>query len=560
MDIRRILLILATVVSLTSAWAQTELTENNPLDTLKAEIVIVDTLEERVDPKILLVEMNDFLAEKRKSEDDLFIPHLIYKENFHLSSPFNLNMQITKNGFSEIPFATSNIQTVQNNRSIYKTNYKRGNIFYNSWEYSLPAAITETYMGLGDNDMNNIAVSLMKGGIFGIPKFAMQLDFLGEKGIWQGNNNESSNNFHLHLSYDLNFAKIHFDNSIIDQTLPSGKDINGFLGYEMPKYSSSNKEDEYTFTIENKIIDLGFKVMRNDYKLDDYFVKTRDFMQVLAQKRFHSKNFEINLSYEFISEDILPKSDEIYATIDRSGSYHMFSLDQDANILGFNIGNTGYCRDKNNFQIDTELIKELFHGFSLCVEYNNLSTEYYRELFSTNLLNQTRSSIDGGIMISYPIIDTKFTYGKHYVNNLQSKFYDIHNSLHINIIKNIHLNYELWLRNEQLDYLFDNNPEILTYPEWQISDLLELNFLLKYNNAIKLGLKHIYHSDFSYYYDASETPITTDTNNYDAYLKIQLTDRFEISVDAVNITNNKTMFTNYPHPGTHFNFNWIFAN
>jgi hypothetical protein len=163
-------------------------------------------------------------------------------------------------------------------------------------------------------------------------------------------------------------------------------------------------------------------------------------------------------------------------------------------------------------------------------------------------------------MISYPIIDTKFTYGKHYVNNLQSKFYDIHNSLHINIIKNIHLNYELWLRNEQLDYLFDNNPEILTYPEWQISDLLELNFLLKYNNAIKLGLKHIYHSDFSYYYDASETPITTDTNNYDAYLKIQLTDRFEISVDAVNITNNKTMFTNYPHPGTHFNFNWIFAN
>lgn len=554
-----IIIIIAIVILTTYIWAQTELEEDAPQDTLNTETAILDTLEERIDPKLLLIEMNNFLDEKRKMEDDLFLPHLIYKENFHLSSPFDLNVRIKKNGFSEIPFATGNLQTVQNNRNIYNTIYKRGNISYNSLEYSLPAAITETYMGLGDIDMNNISVSLMKGDIFGFPAFDMQLDYLGEEGKWQGQTNEVSKNFHLNLSYDLDFARIHFDNSLIDQTLPGEKDINN---YSYPFKSVSNKENEYSIKVENNNIDLGFKFIRNDYKLDDYFVKKRDLMQVLAQKRFNSKYLELNLSYEFISEDILLDSDVIYAKIDRSSSYHMFSVDQDVNILGFKIGNTAYCKDKNNFQIDSELIKELFHGFSLYVGYNNLSTEYYPELFSTNLLNQTRLSISGGIMMKYPFLNSKFTYGQHNVNNFQSDFYDIHNSLHINITKNIHLNYELWLRNEQPDFLFDNNPEILTYPEWQISDLLELSYLLKYNNAIKLGLKHIYHSDFSYYYDACETPTTTDTQNFDAYLKIQLTDKFEISVDAINLTNTNIMFTNSDHPGTHFNFNvhWIFVN
>ena len=225
---KRTLILIAIVILTACIWAQMEMEENTAQDTLNIETVVIDTLKEKIDPKLLLVELNDFLQEKRETEDDFFLPHLIYKENFHLSSSFNLNMRIRKNGFSEIPFATGNLQTVQNNRNIFKTIYKRGNIFYSSYGYSLPVAITETYMGLGEIDMNNISVSLMKGSILGIPKLNMQLDFLGEKGIWQGYENEVIQNFHLHLSYDLNFAKVHFDNSLIDQTLPGEKDIHNY--------------------------------------------------------------------------------------------------------------------------------------------------------------------------------------------------------------------------------------------------------------------------------------------------------------------------------------------
>jgi len=95
-----------------------------------------------------------------------------------------------------------------------------------------------------------------------------------------------------------------------------------------------------------------------------------------------------------------------------------------------------------------------------------------------------------------------------------------------------------------------------------VSNFLELTYFLKHSNAIKIGLKHIYHSNYSYTLDDIEMIFMNETHNFDAYLKIQLTERFEISVDAVNLTNNSIMFTNYDHPGTHFNFNvhWIFVN
>lgn len=562
---RRLIIISIIVILATCIRAQTEIEENTAQDTLNIEQAVIDTLEERIDPKLLLVEMNNFIDEKRKMEDDLFLPHLIYKENFHLSSPFDLNLRFTKNGFSEIPFAACNLQTVQNNRNIYNTVYKRGNIFYDHLGYSLPVAITETYMGLGDIDMNNIAVSLMKGGIFGIPNFDMQLDYLGEKGIWLGYENEVSKNFHLHLIYDLYFARVHFDNSLIDQTLPSGKDIYGYTGYMYPNYSASNKENEYSFTVENNIIDFGFKYLSSDYKMDEWWRKKRDLMQFLVQKKLYSYNHNLNLSYEFVSEnvtsyDYIPTQPTDISKKDNS--YHILSVDHDSNIVGFKLGNTGFYQDNNNFQLNSEFSKKIFHGFSFYGEYSTSSTEFYSDHISTDLQHQTRSRMGGGIMFNPSFLKSKIIMGQHHNEDFDGKYYSLQNTFTLNLFENFYIKYDLWLRNEQANYQIDNNFEILSFPEWQMFDAIEVTYKLKHNNAIIFGIKHIYHSDYSYYYDACESPTTSDTQNIDAYIKIQLTDRFEISVDAINLTNNRMMFTNYDHPETHFNFNvhWIFAN
>ncbi|MEA2095073.1 MAG: hypothetical protein U9P73_00070 [Candidatus Cloacimonadota bacterium] len=558
---RKFLVTVAIAVFAACVWAQTEIEENAAQDTINIEQAVLDTLENRIDPKLLLIEMNNFLDEKRKMENEFFLPHLIYKENFHLSSPFNLNMRIIKNGFSEIQFATGNLQTVQNNRNIYNTIYKRGNIFYSSWEYSLPVALTETYMGLGDIDMNNIAVSLIKGSIFGIPKFDMQLDYLGEKGIWQGYENEVIKNFHLHLSYDLNFAKIHFDNRIIDQTLPGEKDIDGYI---YANNTTSNKENEYSVKVENNVINLGFKYKTNNYKINDTFRKERDLLQFLAQKKFKIQNHQLDISYEFISEDKLTYNYTTTQNTSRDDSYHLLSIDHDSSFLGFDFGNTGFYRDENNYQFNSELIKNIFHGFSFFGEYNTSSIEFYQDHFTTDLQHQARSRIGGGIIFNPSHVKIRVMMGQNSIDYSKSDYFEVQNTINLSITKSMKLRFEHWLRNRKsgLSISEDYNNNIMSYPEWQMSDLLELTYLLKHNNAIKLGLKRIYHSNYSYTLDDLEMIFNNDTENYDAYLRIQLTDRFEISVDAINLTNNKIMFINYDHPGTHFNFNvhWIFVN
>jgi len=557
------LIAVAITVFAPCIWAQTEIEENAAQDTINIEQTVFDTLENRIDPKLLLIEMNNFLDEKRKMEDKFFLPYLIYKENFHLSSPFNLNMRITKNGFSEIPFATGNLQTVQNNRNIFKTIYKRGNIFYDSWEYSLPAALTETYMGLGDIDMNNIAISLMKGSIFGIPKFDMQLDFLGEKGKWLGGVDESSRNFHLHLSYDLDFAKIHFDNSIIDQTLPGEKDI---YSYSFPFDSASNKEKEYSVIIKNKIIDIGFKYINNNYKIENKIHKERDLMQVLVQKKIQIPNHQLDISYEFVSEDItinnLSNPDTTLITR-RDNSLNLLSVDHDSNILGFKIGNTGYYQDENNFQLNSELSKKIFLGFSIYGEYGTSSTEFYPNHISTDLQHQTKSKVGGGMLFNPSQIEIKVIMGQNSIEYCKNDYFEVLNTINMSITKNLGLKIKHWLRNGRVGNLIDEDDlYIRLSPRWQMQNLLELTYFLKHDNAIKIGLKHIYHSNYSYTLNDLEMIFENDTQNLDVYLKLQLTDQFEISVDAVNLTNNKIMFTNYDYPGIHFNFNvhWIFVN
>ncbi len=502
MVMRRFIIIMAIVILTTYIWAQIELEEDAPQDTLNIEPAILDTLEGRIDPKLLLVEMKNFLDDKRKMEDDLFLPHLIYKENFHLSSPFDLNIRIKKNGFSEIPFATGNLQTVQNNRNIYNTDYKRGNIFYNSLEYSLPVAITETYMGLGDIDMNNIAVSLMKGDIFGFPAFDMQLDYLGEKGLWQGYENEVIQNFHLHLSYNLGFTRVHFDNNLIDQTLPGEKDI---FGYSYPFDSASNKENEYSIKIENKVIDLGFKYKNNDYKIENKFRKKRDLMQILAQQQIQIPNHHLDLSYEFVSEYITNSSysntDTILIT-ERDDSYHILSFDHDSSLLGFNFGNTGFYRDENNFQLNSELTKEIFHGFNILGEYRNSSNEYYPNYLSSISQHQTRSRVGGGILFNPSHVKIRVMIGQNSIGYSKGDYFEVQNTINLSIAKSLKLRFEHWLRNERTgNFIDEDDLYIRTFPEWQMSDLLELTYLLKHNNAIKLGLKRIYHSNYYYTLD-----------------------------------------------------------
>ena len=301
--------------------------------------------------------------------------------------------------------------------------------------------------------------------------------------------------------------------------------------------------------------------------MDDFFRKERDLIQVFAQKKIQIPNHQFDLSYEFISDDITINSysnPDTTLITNRVNSFYILSGNHESNILGFNIGNTGYYQDENNFQFDSEVIKKIFHGFSFFGEYSTLSNEYSPNYLPTLLQHQTKSRVGGGILINPYQLRSKITIGQHTIEKFIGEYFEVQNTLNMKISNDIGVRIEQWIKNERTTICADdaNNYNLHSYPNWQILDLVEITYFLKYDNAIKLGFKHIYHSSYSYTLDDLEVIFRNDTQNFDAYLKIQLTDKFEISVDAINLTNNKIMFTNSNHPGTHLNVNvhWIFIN
>lgn len=534
-----------------------EATSNS--DSLSNKIVIYDSLDEQTKYRNILTEMNTFIKYKSKVEKNLLLPYLIYKENFHLASPFGVNLNIRRNGFTEIPFSISDIQKIQNNRNIYNTIYKRDNILFDRYKYDLPVAITEVYMGLGDIDMNHISVSVMKGGLFGIPTFDMQFDFIGEKGKWLGYEDEASQNFNLQLSYNILNSIIYFENTIIDQELPGEKDI---YQYSYPQYVISNRENSYSISVENKLLDFGLKFVSNDYQMGDIFSQDRRLMQFLAKKNFQSINHNLELSFEALSEDIGIINYSNPDTIKREKTYNIFSYDQDSDMLGLQFGNTGYYKNENIYQHNSELIIKLFKEFSIIGEFATKSDEYFTDIFSNNPFIRSRSKVGGGVKVLLPFFNIKAIMGQHHIEDFNGNYFYLQNSIKTNLSKRIEFTIYTWFKNEKTTYRPENISNIINYPELQISNDLELKYNLAHNNALKLGLNHVYHSSYSYTLNDHEIIFNNSTQNLDARLAIQLTEKFEISVDAINLTNNKVWFINQDHPDTHFNFNvhWIFIN
>lgn len=533
-------------------------------DSLNTENTIADTISSIAENIDIYNEMNQFLNVKRENENELVLSHLVYNENFHLSSPYNFDVYLKENRFSKIQFATSALQSIQNNRKIYEAKHIGENLTYNNYEYSLPVAITESYMGLGDNNMNNIYFSFLKGNILGVQNLNFQLDFLGEKGTWLGYEDESTQNMDIYLSYKLGSSIFHFNNSSVDQELPGEKSL---YSHQFAFDTTKNEETEYSFLLENKIVDLGIKYEKIDFKIEDKFFQERDLTQFLISKEIDLGNHSFILSDEFMVSDIKISDETVQDTItliDREENYNLVSYNHNSRIKGLSICNTGFFRNSNYYSHYSELQQELLFGSSLVGEYFTRAKEYYPSINSISSQNYEYSKIGVGIGIKASFMNSKIVLGKQSTANAEENYLDFHNRFTLSITQKFSLNLKQWIGYEILDMSPENSAHIIDIPEWQAANYLQFVYDMDHNNAIKLGLNYHYHSDYSYLLDDLEynNRYNNSSQNLDIKLSLQITDRFEISADAINITDQKVMFTNQSHPGTHFNFNvhWIFIN
>ncbi|MCD4797056.1 MAG: hypothetical protein K8R49_07815 [Candidatus Cloacimonetes bacterium] len=501
-------------------------------DSLSAE-AIIDTAGSVLET--LKNQLDEYLKEKRQTHRNLFIPHLIYKENFHLKSPFDPAIQFTKNGFTIIPFEVSNTHILQNYKPFFNTRCVRDNIFFIEDDYDLPVAFSESYLGLGDFDMNHVTATLKKGNILGIKNLHFEGDYIGQDGEWLGTR-EQSRNYNIHLFCDLNWGKIHFYQTTIDQK------INPNVLKDAPEIPEKDEIKEWisdsAILFENRFINIGGLI-----KTTEIDTMKRKLSEIMLTKSIKNDNNLLTLTYEYFRN----------TSVD--STFNIFSLNQSSDIYRFHLGNSGYFQNEDNYFLSSELSMKIFKPISLSVKHLTRQETGYRNL-------EPENRAGAGLIISPSFLRMEFIYGTETFDNSHGyesediRFFEMSNIINFNI-RSFGINLKRWMLYRDVMNLY--------LPTWQSKTILEVIYNMPYNNSIKLGLSHFYTSEYQFTCDGTDTIYNMKNLNLDAYLAFQITDRFEIKLDAVNLTNSDHLFA-YPSsselPEFHVNFNvkWIFVN
>ncbi len=504
-------------------------------DSLSAE-TIIDTAGSVLET--LKNQLDEHLENKRQMHQNLFIPHLIYSENFHLKSPFDPVFQFTKNGFMIIPFVVSNTHILQNYKPFFNTKCIRDNIFFTEDDYDLPVAFSESYLGLGDFDMNHVTATLKKGNILGIKNLHFEGDYIGQDGEWLGTR-EQSRNYNIHLFYDLNWGTFHFHQTTIDQK------INTNILKDAPELPEKHKIKEWisdsAILFENRFINIGGLIQTTEIDTME-----RKLSEIMLTKSIRSDDNLLTLTWEY------------FWNTSADSTFNIFSLNQSSDIYKLHFGNSGYYQDKNNYLLSSEIRMKMIKPISVTAKYS------IHDETEKNYL-QPEEKKGAGFIIDIPVLQIEAIYGAERIvspqmnNNVEGRFIELTNRFNLKY-RSFECNIINWNLYRNIDL-----GTIRYIPAWQSKTIAEIIYNMPHNNAVKLGLSHFYTSGYKYTCDATDTIYSMKNSNLDAYIAFQITDRFEIKLDAVNLTNSDHLFA-YPSsselPGFHINFNvkWIFVN
>lgn len=459
---------------------------------------------------------------------DLELPFLFAKENFHLASPFEPHLAIRRNGFTEVSATTSQIHTLQNYLPFFETNYNQGFLEFESSNYELPVSVSETFLGLGDIDMNLAGVMFKKGKLFGLENLNFEADYLGQDGLWLGKR-EKSRNFNLHGWYSHLLGNFHVFYTDIDQEISTNK-----LS-DAPQLSKPEllKEKNTTFAAkwDNRILTAGARYQQTKVDSQQTILKS-----ILLAKTVVFGKHQFSGSYEyFFPED---KTD-----------FQQLTISQFSREKNITFSNRAFYREKEHFYLNSILDWNFIHNLSLLANY-----EKFGDKNTTSFWQNERKAF--GMKMATNMLNLRFLAGKEKIDQDDNLFIESFSNLCLP------LNNTLIIAKSWLLY---RNTKNLELPVLQSKTELELDYNLPYHNQVKLGLSNYYVSNYGYYQNLTGNLIENDFIGFKAWLGIQLTDRFLIKVDAVNLLNSAELFgypASFELPARHFNLNvqWLFVN
>lgn len=446
----------------------------------------------------------------KTAHDFLYLfPSSLYMQNYHLTAPDFTNMWIKRNYFTILPFKTHWYHTLQNSFPFYNINQRHHTLFLHQPLYDAPVTVSHTDMGLGEWEMNYGLLSLQKGNILGVNKLHARFDYLGQDGFWHIEF-EKTRNTHIHLWYDLPEGRTHFYLASLDQQLPGHKLTDGREG----AHSERLTDLSLIYEIEN--FALGSRYEKYHIAGDE-----RVMYQYFSNYKLRSDIHDLGFTFEYFDTD--EESKEIFT---------IASMDHQSRWADLSFTNTSFYRDNEHYQHTSRVDWKLSDLFGIAGEFRTASHMYDASKLGITVASQP---LDLEMLAAF--------YDNEYPG------FSLLSSLNIGY-KRAALKINNWMEyissEDELDIFLRG------YPEWQWHGNLDLRFDMKHDNAIRIGLRNQFLSE----YKDLDSSLTIDF-----YLAFEITKLFEIKGEAINITNSDNIFS-HPLPERYYkaSFRWYFIN
>ncbi|MBN1327009.1 MAG: hypothetical protein JW996_03570, partial [Candidatus Cloacimonetes bacterium] len=499
------------------------------------------------DRKALNSSLNKLIETRSEQDDRHYLPFLNYHENYHLMAPFAPMLYFRKNGFTEQPFLINNIHYLQNHQLLYEWTEANGKISFSIPEYDLIPSFTESYLGLGDNEMNHVGVIFRKGNVLGLKDFQVIAGYLGQEGNWLGIN-EKSRNFNLKMQYRKKYNTIKINYSYLDQDISTLK-----LNYPQALTEQSYlKEKSWDSSLlwENNWFDLGLKLSDNTISSEK-----NTSTGMLFAKRIKHPLHQLRFALEYNRNHTHGKNNYL-GTLDLNSEIKPLEFDLLAQIRS----------DDDYYLIFTPTLN-LFSGFKLKTDIRDISLihtlDNTSELIfpendpSTSAVSSQR--LAGGLVLKKETVDVEILTGKKINDSHEYWFLENQNNLKL-FWGSVRFTLNSYLLFSKID-----REEYPTLPRWQLQAEFITALLLPYNNSVKAGVITHYTSIYDVISGNGNDFQPGETTNIDLWLAIGISRKFEIRTNLINLMNNKVLFgldNGFQESNTHFNFTvkWFFIN
>ncbi|MDN5354739.1 MAG: hypothetical protein PWQ09_1495 [Candidatus Cloacimonadota bacterium] len=447
--------------------------------------------------------IDDYLNQHALQEYDFITTsNFVISENFHLKTLFTPPATYTKYGFTYFaPFGSMDL-LLQKLAPFQNLSYTNNHYDFGQAEYKQPVTLVESFLGLGDEDMNHALASMKKYEFLGIDNLGINAGYLGQEGFW-GNQNESSQNFHFNSSYHHELGSLKVFYHKIDEEMAGAK----LDSSEIVNWSS----EEIGAKLKNKILDVGFR--HDNSELQNQQQKTD---VLLLSKNIDLSSNNINFSYEYFWQE--------------TQEFKLYSLEHSLQSTYVEWLNNARYKNSEDFLFSSFANSNLYGNWGLVGEFVDSKSEDDHEKYGA------------GLQWNSNYLQTYILAGKYSINSETSNYAR-------GVIKlNLELTPILINLNNNWQWLQD---ETALYPVWQQQSAFGIAYQLPYGNQINLNFIYQNYSDFQ----------QTDGDFLKIRLSIDITNKFNIKAEAVN-PFSKEEIKGFPLTQSHFLFgvNWFFLN